>query len=76
MEVFQASNLDKKEMRNPLPHPLKQEESSLQVTLGKRRQFLSSELLYLLGSLPSNLKKIQEILVNMGRTPPVFKNNV
>ena len=82
MEVFQTSNLDKrslvllaafrKEMRNPLPDPLKQAESSLQVTLGKRREFLSSELRYLLGSLPFNLKKIQEssLLVNMDRTPP------
>ena len=67
-----------KEMRSPLPDPLKQEESSLQVTLGKRREFLSSELLYLLGSLAFNLKKIQEssLLVSMDRTPPVFKDNV
>ena len=38
-------------MRNPLPDPLSQEETSLQDTLGKRRQFLSRELFYLLGSL-------------------------
>ena len=64
-------------MTSPLPDPLKQEESSLQVTLGKRRELLSSELLYLLGSLPFNLKKIQEssLVGNMDRTTPVFKNN-
>ena len=65
-------------MRSPLADPLKQEESSLQVTLGKRIEFLSSEFLYLLGSLPFHIKKIQgrSLLVSMDRTPPVFKNNV
>ena len=38
----------KQEMRSPLPHPLKQEKNSLQVTLSNRRQLLSRrELLYL-----------------------------
>ena len=83
-EVFQTSEKSgpprglQKDMRSPLPDRLKQEESSLQVTLGKRIEFLSSEFLYLLGSLPLNLKKIQEssLLVSMDRTPPVFKNKV
>ena len=44
-----------KEMTSPLPDPLKQEDTSLQDTLGKRRQFLSRELFYLLGSLHLNL---------------------
>ena len=68
------------EMGSPLPDPLKQEKSLLQVNLGKRRELLSSELLllYCLGSLPFNLKKIQEssLLVNMDRNPPVFINSV
>ena len=42
-------------MTSPLPDPLKQEDTSLQDTLGKRREFLSRELFYLLGSLHLNL---------------------
>ena len=65
-------------MRSPLPDPLKQEETSLQDTFGKRREFLSRELFYILGSLHLNLKKTEEssLLVNMDRAPPVFKNTV
>ena len=47
-------------MRSPFPDPLKLEESSLQNTLGKREEFISSEPLYLLGSLHLNLKKTEE----------------
>ena len=55
MELFQTSSLDphglQEEMRSSLPHLLKQNESSFQVILGKRREFLSSsELPYLLVS--------------------------
>jgi len=64
-------------MRSPLPHPLNQEEDSLQVTLGKRRELLSRrERLYLLANLHPSLKKTEEssLLVNMDRAPPVVKN--
>ena len=44
-----------KEMRSPLPDALKQEETSLQDTLGKRREFLSRELFYFLVSLHLDL---------------------
>ena len=44
-----------KEMRSPLPDPMKQDESSFQDTLGKRREFHSRELLYRLVSLHLNL---------------------
>ena len=65
-------------MRSLLPDPLKLEESSLQNTLGKREEFLSSELLYLLGSLRLNLKKTEEnsLLAKMDRAPPICKNSV
>ena len=61
-----------KEMRGPLPDPLKQEEISLQDTLRKRREFLSRELLYLW-----RLKKTVEssLLINIDRAHSVFKNN-
>ena len=53
-ELFQTSNLDKRSLvppaafkakRSPLPHPLKQAENSIQVTLGKRRQLPSRRTL-------------------------------
>ena len=56
-ELFQTSNLDKRSLvlpcgrhrgkRSPQPHPLKQAENSIQVTLGKRRQLLSGRELLL-----------------------------
>ena len=53
-----------------LPRPLRQEENSLQVTLGKRKELLvGRELLYLLTSLHPNLKKTEEssLLVTMDK---------
>ena len=81
---FQTSILDQrslvlpcglqKEMRSPLRDPLKQEESSLLVIFGKRREFLSRELFYLLASLHLDLKKTEEssLLGSMDRAPPAF----
>ena len=65
-------------MRSPFPDPLKLEESSLQNTLGKREEFISSEPLYLLGSLRLNLKKTEEnsLLAKMDRAPPICNNKV
>ena len=60
-------------MRSPLRDPFKQEESSLLVILGKKREFLSGKLFYLLVSLHLNLT---ELLGSMDRAPPAFKNNV
>ena len=68
-------------MRSLLPDPLKQEGSSLQVTFGKRRKFLFSELLHFLFvcllSLRLNLKKTEEssLLVNTDRAHSVVKSN-
>ena len=61
-------------MRSPLRDPLKQEESSLLVIFGKRREFLSRELFYLLASLHLDLKKTEEssLLGSMDRAPPAF----
>ena len=89
---FQTSNLDKRslvlgpprglqqEMRSPLRDPLKQEESSPLVILGKRREFLPRELFYLLASLLSlfNQKKTEKssLLGSMDRAPPALENNV
>ena len=65
------------EIRSSLPHLLKQKESSFQVTLGKRREFLSSrELPYLLVSRLF-LKKMEATLllarVKGDRAPPASK---
>ena len=67
-------------MRSPSPHPLKQEENSLQGTLGSRSDLLSErEFLYFLASLHPNpnLKKTEasSVLVNLDGAHPVFKNN-
>ena len=67
-------------MRSPSPHPLKQEENSLQVTLGNRSDLLSErEYLYLLASLHPNpnFKKTEasSVLVNLDGAHPVFKSN-
>ena len=73
-------------MRNPLPDPLKQEESSVQVALGKRREFLSGEkmqesslLVNISSSLQNNVQVFHLILdkgrasshvIRKKRTPP------
>ena len=67
-------------MRSPSPHRLKQEENSLQVTLGNSSDLLSErEFLYLLASLHPNpnLKKTEasSVLVKLDGAHPVFKNN-
>ena len=61
-------------MRSPLRDPLKQEESSLLVIFGKRREFLSRKLFYLLASLHLDLQKTEEssLLGSMDRAPPAF----
>ena len=62
-------------MRSPLRDPLKQEESSLLVILGKRRELLSRQLLSLLASLYSNLKKTEESSLLGSMDSPAFKQN-
>ena len=76
-EVWSSGRLQK-EMRRLIRDPLKRGKSSLQVVFGRRREFLSSELLYLLVSLHFNLKKTEgsSLLVNMDRAPSAVQNNV
>ena len=78
-EVSSSLRPSKGNEKSSLSHPLKQEENSIQVTLGKRRQLLSRrELLHLLVSLHLNLKQTEEssLRVIMDRAPPVFKSTV